>query len=227
MPHGRIVNKEGNANDQQNLRQSPGEEFQQVDGLLQTTRIFIQSAVHRPDRGLHGHQQRIVEGSMINTSHSLTISSVDSHRRRRVHVLDTEINYTDVGEGNPIIFLHGNPTSSYLWCNIIPHVARLGRCLAPDLVGMGQSGRQVAGECISFCRPFALFGCLVRLTRPNKKRNSGRTRLGFGLGISLGLPASGASASHCVHGGHSSATSLGGFSQWWRGYIPSTPIRQG
>jgi haloalkane dehalogenase len=81
---------------------------------------------------------------MINTSHLLTISSVDSHRRRRVHVLDTEINYTDVGEGNPIIFLHGNPTSSYLWRNIIPHVTRLGRCLAPDLVEMGQSGRSPA-----------------------------------------------------------------------------------
>jgi pimeloyl-ACP methyl ester carboxylesterase len=42
--------------------------------------------------------------------------------------------------GPPIVFLHGNPTWSYLWRNIIPHVSDLGRCLAPDLVGMGQSG---------------------------------------------------------------------------------------
>ena len=47
----------------------------------------------------------------------------------------------DVGVGDPIVFLHGNPTSSYLWRNVIPHVAEVGRCLAPDLVGMGESGK--------------------------------------------------------------------------------------
>lgn len=66
--------------------------------------------------------------------------SIDSHPRRRMAVLDTTINYVDVGTGDPIVFLHGNPTSSYLWRNIIPHLAGLGRCLAPDLVGMGGSG---------------------------------------------------------------------------------------
>lgn len=69
------------------------------------------------------------------------ISSFDTHPRKRVAVLDTEICYVDVGEGNPIVFLHGNPTSSYLWRNIIPYLTRQGRCLAPDLVGMGQSAR--------------------------------------------------------------------------------------
>jgi haloalkane dehalogenase len=58
-----------------------------------------------------------------------------------VSVLDTEMSYVDVGEGEPIVFLHGNPTSSYLWRNIIPHVSDIGRCLAPDLVGMGHSGK--------------------------------------------------------------------------------------
>ncbi|MBW3665642.1 MAG: haloalkane dehalogenase [Actinobacteria bacterium] len=47
--------------------------------------------------------------------------------------------YVDVGDGAPIVFLHGNPTSSYLWRNVIPHVEHLGRCLAPDLIGMGES----------------------------------------------------------------------------------------
>ena len=61
--------------------------------------------------------------------------------RNRVRVLDTEISYVDVGAGTPIVFLHGNPTSSYLWRNIIPYVAGMGRCLAPDLVGMGHSGK--------------------------------------------------------------------------------------
>src|SRR5215472_11753121 len=65
----------------------------------------------------------------------------DAHPRRRVSVLDTEMSYVDTGQGDPIVFLHGNPTSSYLWRNIIPHLSKLGRCLAPDLVGMGQSGK--------------------------------------------------------------------------------------
>src|SRR5215469_7523317 len=74
----------------------------------------------------------------MNTS---TISAEDRHPRQRVTVLDTEMAYVDVGLGDPIVFLHGNPTSSYLWRNIIPHLEGLGRCLAPDLVGMGASGQ--------------------------------------------------------------------------------------
>ncbi len=73
------------------------------------------------------------------------ISANDPHPRRRVSVLGTEISYVDEGEGSPIVFLHGNPTSSYLWRNVIAHVAGLGRCLAPDLVGMGRSGPSPTG----------------------------------------------------------------------------------
>jgi len=51
------------------------------------------------------------------------------------------MSYVDIGEGDPIVFLHGNPTSSYLWRNIVPYASDLGRCLAPDLVGMGRSGK--------------------------------------------------------------------------------------
>ncbi len=54
------------------------------------------------------------------------------------------MSYVDTGAGNPIVFLHGNPTSSYLWRNIIPYVTGYGRCLAPDLVGMGRSGKSPA-----------------------------------------------------------------------------------
>jgi haloalkane dehalogenase len=67
-------------------------------------------------------------------------TAADPHPRKRVRVLDTEISYVDVGQGDPIVFLHGNPTWSYLWRNIIPFASDLGRCLAPDLVGMGRSG---------------------------------------------------------------------------------------
>ena len=75
-----------------------------------------------------------------------TISAADPHARRRVKVLDSEMAYVDVGQGDPIVFLHGNPTSSYLWRNIIPHVTGHGRCLAPDLIGMGASGKAPAGS---------------------------------------------------------------------------------
>ncbi len=54
------------------------------------------------------------------------------------------MSYVDTGQGAPIVFLHGNPTSSYLWRNIIPYLSAHGRCLAPDLVGMGQSGKSPA-----------------------------------------------------------------------------------
>jgi haloalkane dehalogenase len=74
------------------------------------------------------------------------ISPADPHPRRRVATLDSEMAYVDVGRGQPIVFLHGNPTSSYLWRNVIPHVTGHGRCLAPDLIGMGASGKAPAGS---------------------------------------------------------------------------------
>lgn len=58
-----------------------------------------------------------------------------------VVVNGTTIHYVEQGEGEPIVFVHGNPTSSYLWRNVIPHVSTLGRAIALDLVGMGRSGR--------------------------------------------------------------------------------------
>jgi haloalkane dehalogenase len=75
-----------------------------------------------------------------------TISAADPYPRKRIAVDGTEIAYVDTGSGDPIVFLHGNPTSAYLWRNVIPHLAEYGRCLAPDLVGMGQSGKAVEGS---------------------------------------------------------------------------------
>ena len=59
--------------------------------------------------------------------------------KKRTQVLGTTMAYVEVGEGDPIVLLHGNPTSSYLWRRVIPHLQGLGRCIAPDLVGMGDS----------------------------------------------------------------------------------------
>lgn len=58
-----------------------------------------------------------------------------------VEVEGSKIHYIEKGQGDPILFLHGNPTSSYLWRNIIPSLVPLGRCIAPDLIGMGQSDK--------------------------------------------------------------------------------------
>lgn len=72
--------------------------------------------------------------------HQPPISTEATAYRKRARVLDADIAYVDVGEGDPIVFLHGNPTPSYLWRNIIPYCLPFGRCLAPDYVGMGNSG---------------------------------------------------------------------------------------
>jgi len=61
--------------------------------------------------------------------------------KRRVDVNGLSMAYVEVGDGDPIVLLHGNPTSSYLWRNIIPHLSGLGRCIAPDLIGMGDSDK--------------------------------------------------------------------------------------
>jgi len=74
------------------------------------------------------------------------ISTEDISYRRYVDVLGTSMAYVDVGVGDPIVFLHGNPTPSYLWRNIIPHLLPFGRCLAPDYVGMGNSGSAPDGS---------------------------------------------------------------------------------
>jgi haloalkane dehalogenase len=74
------------------------------------------------------------------------ISATDPHTRQRMNVDGIEMAYLDTGTGDPIVFLHGNPTSSYLWRNVIPHLSGFGRCLAPDLVGMGASGRTPDGS---------------------------------------------------------------------------------
>lgn len=58
-----------------------------------------------------------------------------------VEVNGSKMHYVDVGSGDPILFLHGNPTSSYLWRNVIPHLQGQGRCIAPDLIGMGKSDK--------------------------------------------------------------------------------------
>jgi haloalkane dehalogenase len=63
------------------------------------------------------------------------------YQKQRRRVLGSEMAYVEVGEGDPVVLLHGNPTSSYLWRNVLPHLQPLGRCIAPDLIGMGDSDK--------------------------------------------------------------------------------------
>lgn len=56
-------------------------------------------------------------------------------------VKNSRIHYVDIGKGDPIVFLHGVPASNYIWRNVIPYLSRHARCIAPDLIGMGKSGK--------------------------------------------------------------------------------------
>jgi len=58
-----------------------------------------------------------------------------------VELGEAKVHFIEAGEGTPILFLHGVPTSSYIWRNIIPYLATLGRCIAPDLIGFGRSDK--------------------------------------------------------------------------------------
>ena len=70
----------------------------------------------------------------------------DDRHLQHLDILDTHIAYVDEGSGRPLVFLHGNPTSSYLWRHIIAPLTGQARCLAPDLVGMGASGPNPRGS---------------------------------------------------------------------------------
>jgi haloalkane dehalogenase len=69
------------------------------------------------------------------------ISGVFPYKKQRRGILGSQMAYVEVGKGDPIVLLHGNPTSSYLWRNVLPHLEPLGRCIAPDLIGMGDSDK--------------------------------------------------------------------------------------
>jgi haloalkane dehalogenase len=69
------------------------------------------------------------------------ISAAFPYKKQWQKVHGSEMAYVEVGEGDPIVLLHGNPTSSYLWRNILPYLQPLGRCIAPDLIGMGDSDK--------------------------------------------------------------------------------------
>ena len=69
----------------------------------------------------------------------MEIPSTTKYTHEYVDILGSKMAYIDVGEGDPILFLHGTPTSSYLWRNVMPHLEGQGRLIAPDNIGFGKS----------------------------------------------------------------------------------------
>jgi haloalkane dehalogenase len=63
------------------------------------------------------------------------------YEKKYIDIDGQRMAYSDEGAGDAIVFLHGNPTSSYLWRNVMPHLAGQGRIIAPDLIGMGDSAK--------------------------------------------------------------------------------------
>ena len=93
-------------------------------------------------RGLIASTAAVAAAALTSKAHAQAESATDFSKRKKFQEVDgINMAYYEVGEGDPIVFLHGNPTSSYLWRKVIPHVQHLGRCIAPDMVGMGDSER--------------------------------------------------------------------------------------
>lgn len=76
----------------------------------------------------------------------MRLRKFDPLKKKRARTLGSTMAYVEAGVGDPIVLLHGNPTSSYLWRDVIPEIAGLGRCIAPDLIGMGDSARIAHGR---------------------------------------------------------------------------------
>jgi haloalkane dehalogenase len=76
-----------------------------------------------------------------NFDQEAAMLSAKEHPKKSITVLGKTISYVEMGEGDPIVFQHGNPTSSYLWRNVMPHLKEQGRCIAIDLIGMGDSDK--------------------------------------------------------------------------------------
>lgn len=107
--------------------------FQQGEGVIcpNLAGALGQKRLNKP-------QVRMMTGSEISAALNYEYKFVD--------VLNSQMAYLEAGQGDPIVLLHGNPTCAYIWRNVIPHLDGLGRCLAPDLIGMGNSGKVPSNE---------------------------------------------------------------------------------
>jgi hypothetical protein len=125
--------------------------------------------------------------------------------KQYAQVLGRRMAYVEQGQGEPIVFLHGNPTSSFLWRSTLPEVASLRRCIAPDLIGMGDSEKLPADDLVRYTFPRhrdfldALFDGLGRAGHPGDTRLGQRAR--FRLGEAQPRPGT----QNRLHGGDRAA----------------------
>jgi len=98
--------------------------------------------LHR-EKMMDKHNEKMMKDKdmMEQKETSLEISAEFPFESKYVEVLGSQMHYIDEGEGDPVLFLHGNPTSSYLWRNVIPYVSDDTRVIAVDLIGMGKSDK--------------------------------------------------------------------------------------
>jgi haloalkane dehalogenase len=109
----------------QNTRRPPGEQTSQVGSV--------------PDKS--GQRLRRSLESSQYEQFTLPISAEYPYTPQSIAIEESTMSYIEEGAGDPILFLHGNPVWSYVWRNVIPYLSPLGRCIAPDLIGFGRSGK--------------------------------------------------------------------------------------
>ena len=95
-----------------------------------------------------------------------TISESHQLHKKTVEVLGSNMAYLETGTGEPVIFTHGNPSSSYLWRNVMPYVAPQGRAIAVDLIGMGRSDKPDIGY--TFEEQYRYFSAFIDALNVNK-----------------------------------------------------------
>jgi len=129
--------------------------------------------------------------------------SVEEHPKKSVTVKGKKMTYVEMGEGDPIVFLHGNPTSSYLWRNIMPHLKDQGRCIAPDLIGMGDSEKldNPGPDSYRFVEHRNYLDGILEALGVTENV----TLIIHDWGSALGQPPSLSSQRHRLYGGHCSA----------------------
>ncbi len=128
----------------------------------------------------------------------------------QVNVLGSTMAYRETGnpEAPVALFLHGNPTSSYVWRNVLPLVAPVAHCIAPDLIGFGQSGKPDIEYRFPFCRSCAVPRC-VPGSGWNLISIRHSARLGNSAGISPGSTQARVHAWACFHGVHPASSYMG------------------
>ena len=119
--------------------------------------------------------------------------------------------YIDDGTGAAIVFQHGNPTSSYLWRNVMPHCEGLGRLVACDLIGMGDSDKLSPSgpDRYTYAEQRHYLCALWDKLAPRRQDRSRHARLGLGAGLRVGAPQPRPRRRHRLHGGDRGAGDLG------------------